>query len=370
MTLQRLKSIDTFRGLCMAWMILGHLTGWWLREEDFWLANSINIILDPIGASGFLFIAGVSLMLSYRKRLLKSINSEEYTYRMIRNEYLLRSFFIFVIALIYNACIAIAINDFKWIWTWFILMTIAISLFMAWPLLKTSKYFRLALGIIIWIVDKLIFDVLVIYEGQSNFFGVLFHILYSEYTLEPILTFFPFLLFGTVVGDVIYDIFNINNLEDRKKTFKNIFIIPSILIGGISILLNVVFIFPEFPVRGTIPWLIYTLGIDLILFSILLTFEIFNIIRTEKSYRLLFYYSYYSLTVYLGHNVLYFLFLGMLNTFNIWFFVAGAFFIIGLILRSVYKKWSGKASLKFQLGKLSLTLARIIESKRYSQKSL
>ena len=368
--LQRLKSIDTFRGLCMAWMILGHLTGWWLKGEDFWLANLVNIILDPIGASGFLFIAGVSIMLSYRKRLLKSKNSVEYTYRMIRNEYLFRAFFILIIALIYNTFVAIAINDFTWIWTWFILMTIAISLFMAWPLLKTSKFLRLALGIIVWIGDKLVFDVLILYEDQPNFLGVIFHILYGEYTLEPILTFFPFLLFGTVIGDVIYDIFNINNLEDRKKKFKNIFLIPSILIGGFSILLNVVFVFPEFPVRGTIPWLVYTLGIDLILFSVLLSFEIFNIIKTEKSYRLLFYYSYYSLTVYLGHNILYFLFLDMLNAFNIWFFVAGAFFIIGLILRSVYKKWSGKASLKFQLGKLSFNIARIIESKRYPQKSL
>jgi len=354
----------------MAWMILGHLTGWWLRGEDFWLAIFINIILDPIGASGFLFIAGVSIMLSYRKRLLKSKNSEEYTYRMIRNEYLFRAFFILIIALIYNTCVAIAINDFTWIWTWFILMTIAISLFMAWPLLKTSKFLRLALGIIIWIGDKLVFDILILYEGQPNFFGVLFHFLYSEYTLEPILTFFPFLLFGTVIGDVIYDIFDMNNLEDRKKTFKNNFLIPSIIIGGFSILLNVIFLFPEFLVRRTIPWLVYTLGIDLILISVLLTFEIFNFIKTEKSYRLLFYYSYYSLTVYLGHNILYFLFLDMLNAFNIWFFVVGAFFTIGLILRSVYKKWSEKASIKLQLGKLSFSLARNIENKRLVQKNL
>jgi len=348
----------------MAWMILGHLTGWWLREEDFWLANLINIILDPIGASGFLFIAGVSVMLSHRKKLLKSKSSDGYSYRMIRNEYHFRSLFIFLIALIYNTSVAIAINNLTWIWTWFILMTIAVSLFMAWPLLKTPKFFRLTLGIIIWILDKLILDALILYEGQPNIFGVLFHILYNGYYLDPILTFFPFLLIGTVVGDVIYDIFKINDQENRIRVFKSNFLIPSLIIGGLSILLNVLFQFPQFLYRKSLPWLVYTVGIDLVIFSVLLTLEIFKFFETKRSYKFLFYYSYYSLLVYLGHNILYFLFLYQLNVFNIWLFVVGAFIIIGLVLRSIYKKWSDKASIKLRIGKLSSDLARMIESKK------
>ena len=59
--LQRIKSIDIFRGLCMAWMILNHLINWWLKSEFFWLHGVAVMILDPIGASGFLFISGVKL---------------------------------------------------------------------------------------------------------------------------------------------------------------------------------------------------------------------------------------------------------------------------------------------------------------------
>ena len=208
MTLPRLKSIDTFRGLCMTWMILGHLSGWWIRDEDFWIANLINIILDPIGASGFLFIAGVSIMLSHKKKLTKSENSAQYTSQMVRNEYFLRALFILTIALMYNISIAIGTNDISWIWSWFILLTTAISFFIAWPLLKISKFLRLAIGVGIWIGSNFIFNALILHEGQTNILGVAFYILYNGYQLEPILTFFPFFLFGTVVGEIIFDIFS------------------------------------------------------------------------------------------------------------------------------------------------------------------
>jgi len=56
----------------MAWMILGHLIDWWLRIEFSWLQKLTSEILDPIGTSGFLFISGVSITLSYRNRTVKA----------------------------------------------------------------------------------------------------------------------------------------------------------------------------------------------------------------------------------------------------------------------------------------------------------
>ena len=86
----RLKSIDIFRGLCMAWMILNHLIDWWLKSEFDWLYTITIMVIDPIGASGFLFISGVSIALSYRKRLNKVQESKDYNFRMVRNSYLFR----------------------------------------------------------------------------------------------------------------------------------------------------------------------------------------------------------------------------------------------------------------------------------------
>ena len=69
--MERLKSIDIFRGLCMGWMFLGHLIDWWIKPEFNWLESLTFSIFDPIGASGFLFISGVSIALSYRNRMYR-----------------------------------------------------------------------------------------------------------------------------------------------------------------------------------------------------------------------------------------------------------------------------------------------------------
>ncbi|MFW9970958.1 MAG: heparan-alpha-glucosaminide N-acetyltransferase domain-containing protein [Candidatus Odinarchaeota archaeon] len=364
MRLPRLKSIDTFRGLCMSWMILAHLSGWWIKQELFWVANVINIILDSIGASGFLFIAGVSIMLSHRRKLLKAENSDQYSQRMIRNEYFLRALFILVIALIYNLSIAITLNNYTWVWSWFILLTISISFIIGWPLLKTSKLLRLVIGIILWIGNEFIFTFLINYEGQSSILGIFFYILYNGYYLDPILLFFPFFLFGTVVGDIIYEILNEEDLQNRKKIFKSNFFIPAFIIGVISIVLSVLIQLPQFLIRRSLAWLFYTIGIDLLLFLALLALEIFGFMDTKKRYRILFYYSFYSLTIFLGHNILYFLFLKQLNLINIWFFIAGAFIAIGLLLKFIYMKWGEKASLKYHISRLSIKYARKIEQKK------
>ncbi|MHA1351055.1 MAG: heparan-alpha-glucosaminide N-acetyltransferase domain-containing protein [Promethearchaeota archaeon] len=66
--MQRFKSIDIFRGMCMSWMFLTHLIDWWFSGGD-WLQTGTVGIIDPIWASGFLFISGVSVALSYRNRM-------------------------------------------------------------------------------------------------------------------------------------------------------------------------------------------------------------------------------------------------------------------------------------------------------------
>jgi hypothetical protein len=109
-------------------------------------------------------------------------------------------------------------------------------------------------------------------------------------------------------------------------------------------------------------WVIYSIGIDLFFLSILLAIETFSTFRTKRSYKLIFYYSYYSLTIYLAHNILYFLFLNQLDLVSIWLFVALSFFSIGFIFRGIYKKFKEKASLKVQLGRLSQAVTRKIEA--------
>jgi len=146
--MKRLNSIDIFRGISLFWMFLGHLLNWWLIDQDSWLYHFIFNMLDPIGSSAFIFIAGISTVIALRARFSKAELTENYTKKIIRREYFFRALLILLIALIYNVSIAIALFNPLYIWTWFVLLTIAISLLIAWPLYKISIYFRIIIGIV------------------------------------------------------------------------------------------------------------------------------------------------------------------------------------------------------------------------------
>lgn len=352
----------------MSWMILGHLFDWWLKADHSWIRSIMTMIFEPIGASGFLFISGISIALSYRKRLIKARISDDYNYRMLRNSYLFRALFIFIIAIIYNSTLAIRLSDPQMIWTWFVLLTIAISLFISWPLLKTPIVLRFFLGISIIIFNQFLVTLLVPHSGRASIDGFLYHFLYNDITQDPIMYFFPFFLIGTVVGDMIYKAFYLEN-ENHSWNSSKKKILAIIIVFGIGfILFGVMFKTPQFLTRSSFSWIIYSLGFDLCLLTIFLVVEELNVLKPEKSYKFLFYYSFYSLTIYLAHNLLYFLLLNQLNVFNIWFFIAVTFISIGIILRAIYKKWEGSASLKTQIGKISLALTiKIEERKKFKQ---
>lgn len=360
----RLKSIDVFRGLCMFWIVLTHLIDWWLKSEFIWLHRITVMIFDSFGASGLLFISGISIALSYRNKLKKVNNTKGYSHRAIRNSYLMRAFFIFILALLYNIFIAISLMDPKWIWTWFVLLTAAISLIIAWPLLKTSKLFRITLGCALWIVNPFIINILLPHEGTLSLYGVLFHVFYSGIHLVPLLVFFPFFLFGTVIGDSLFEAFYSDSSKNNKrKSFGYSYLLPSVVVGAFLILFGVFYEFPRYLLRESLSWVIYSLGINIVLISLLLSVEIFEIIKTKKSYKLFFYFSYYSLTIFLTHNILHFLFLNQLNVIDIWFFAAGVFILMTLVLRAIYKLWQGHVSVKVQIGRLSYHVIMKLEER-------
>jgi hypothetical protein len=348
----------------MFWIVLTHLIDWWLKSEFIWLHRITVMLFDSFGASGLLFISGVSIALSYRNKLNKVNNTEDYSLRTVRNSYILRAFFIFILALLYNIFIAISLMDPKWIWTWFVLLTAGVSLIISWPLLKTSKLFRVILGCALWIANPVIVYILLPHEGTLSLNGILFHIFYSGIHLVPIIVFFPFFLFGTVIGEVLFETFYTDlRRQNKRKSFKYHYLIPSVLIGTLLIIFGVLYEFPRYLLRESISWVTYSLGINIVLISLLLSVEVFELIKTKKSYKLFFYFSYYSLTIFLTHNILHFIFLNQLNLIDIWFFSAGVFILMTLVLRSVYKLWQGHASIKVQIGRMSSSVIMKLEKR-------
>ncbi len=361
--MKRIKTVDTIRGLCILLMILGHLIDWWIRIEDRWLINILFAFLAPIAASGFMFISGFSAILSYKSKVTNIDDSNGLTMRRVKNIYLIRALLLLIVALLYNTAIAFGINDLTWIWAWNVLQTIAISLLLGWFFLNTSKIFRILVGIVLLVGNQYISPLLLTYDGQTNIYGLLFYILFHPIEQFTILSYFSIFLLGTVVGDSFTDVNKINDQREREHAIKHVFITPLLLIGIISVFFGFIFRFPDIISRRTFSSLVFSIGFFLILLSILLFNEEFEIISVKKSYRFFFYYSFYSFTIYLAHDSLYFVFFGQLNALTIWIALVGTIFIITLILKGVYKKWGRKASLKTQLSILSLIILNKIEQK-------
>ena len=227
---KRFRSIDSIRGLSMSWMIFGHLLDWWTKQEYHWIVSLFHSIFEPIGASFFLFISGISIMLSYRKRKLKAKYDESIRVKNVKFEYFIRAFLVLLVALAYNSFIVIVNSDIKMLWTWFILLTIAISLFLAFPFFKVPKYIRIVLSIMSWFFNFLIIQILEPFNGEGGIAGISYFVIYNSIDLVPIAYFFPFFLLGTVLGEVFFEFSLMEDSIKRKKfAIKNV-IYPLIIV--------------------------------------------------------------------------------------------------------------------------------------------
>ncbi|MFX1276067.1 MAG: heparan-alpha-glucosaminide N-acetyltransferase domain-containing protein [Promethearchaeota archaeon] len=361
--MDRIKSIDTFRGLSMLWMFVAHLLNWWLITEDAWLYDLMWAICDVMGAGAFLFISGVSTTIAYRNRQIKEVKSGMYNKRMTRNQFLFRGLFIFLVALLYNLPVAIYTQNPFNLWIWYILLTIGVSVLLSWPLLKINKFYRMFIAVSIIILNQILIGILIPYENKNNTLGILFHILYNGFpALDPIILFFPFFLIGTAIGDGIFDIYRHEQESYRKKALKNQYLFPSLIVGTFFITFGILYQFPLFLSSRTFPWTWYSLGIQLIFLSVLISLEELKFKKVQKSYKFLFYFSYYSLTIFIAHNLLFFIFLKELSASIIFFFIFGTITFVALLLRYVYKKLGRFVSLKVLISVISTELAKKIES--------
>ena len=68
--MKRLKSIDIFRGAGMVYIMIGHMIDWWSMPSEDWLFWYHVSLFSALGAAGFVFISGVSTILSYRNRIV------------------------------------------------------------------------------------------------------------------------------------------------------------------------------------------------------------------------------------------------------------------------------------------------------------
>ena len=358
--MKRIRSIDIFRGICIFYMTWGHMINWWISQGDFWLYEIIWNYGAPIGGGGFLLVSGMSASISFKRNLQKAQNSQEFGMKRARNVYMMRCFLIFLISLMWNL-IATFLMGASGIWLWFVIQTIAISLFMAWPFLKTSRIFRIAMCFVFWIGNEFVFYWLAPYSNTQNILGYFFYFLYNTPSQNVILGYFPFLLLGTVFGDIFSEYSSISNQIERKVFLKKKIIRNGILFGIFLITFGLLYNFPDFSDKSTFASHMFIVGIQLIIVAFLVYIKEIRIISFRKRYRFFEIYSFYSFTMFLAHHLLYFLFQPVFNFINIWFAIIPILILWTVLFRFIFKKFDKYASLKFLMNKVAIVVADRIE---------
>ena len=359
--MKRFKSIDILRGICIFYMTFGHMVNWWISQGDFWLYELIWNYGAPIGGAGFLLVSGMSASISYKRDRLKAQSSQEITMNRARNIYMVRTLVILLISTLWNF-IGTLFMDLPGVWLWFVIQTISISLFMAWIFLKTSRVFRIFICFLFWISNQFILYWLTPYSNEQNMFGYLFYFLYNSPEQNVILGYFPFLLLGTVLGDLFFELGSIENSIEKHIFVKKKILKPSGIYGGLLITFGLLFRFPDFSNKLTFSSQMFIVGIQLILLAFLVYFKDFRESNPQRRFKFFEIFSFYSFTMFLSHHLLYFLFQPFFNIFEIWFIVIPTLIIWTFLFRYIYKKWNKYASLKFLINKFAINLVERIES--------
>ena len=354
----RLKSIDNFRGITIIAMIWLHLSDWWLSGDFRGFEGFSLQVVHYVFWVSFQFISGISTFLFFKSRRSKIEASNKKGLKTIKKEFVLRAVMLLVVSLIYNSVIAVFLLDPLLIWSLFMILSIAISLIMVSPLLETSKWTRLSLGIFFMFFNYATLFFLEGYKGQLNIFGIIYYILYNPINLHPIFSSFAAFLIGTVLGETIFDIYLINDRERRRRLLKRRILIPSIISGGIIVAFVCIVELAQVLNIHSFYYIISSLGISLILFSVFVLIEEYELFKTKKSHSFIFYFSYYSLTIYLAHNLLYFLFLGLLNIPLLLVLLLTTIISIGLLLKLLYERTNSNFAIKVIIGKLARHFVR------------
>ena len=109
----------------------------------------------------------------------------------------------------------------------------------------------------------------------------------------------------------------------------------------------------------------YSIGIIFVLISVLIGIEEFKFFNFKKNYRFLFFYSYYSFTIYASHIFLTFIFYHQLTADTIWLPLIITIILMSILLKVTYEKLGPKASISAGLTISSFFIAtKLYEIKR------
>ena len=248
------------------------------------------------------------------------------------------------------------------LWSWYVLFTIAICLLITYPLIKLSKIIRILLIGFIFLITYPIHHILDSLRLLDSGWELLYHLLFYPVHEFPILPFFTSFCLGTIIGEIFYEIYSIKEENSRKAQIKKKIIRNFILYGTMVIITSIlsnIFIFIDDisnANKSAFTMMLWGIGWDLVILGSLTYLHEFKF-TAEWKHRFLFYFSYYSLTLYCGHNMVALIFWDRFDIYSIWIPVGITVILFWLISKILYEKLGPKGSIKWGISKLGTYLA-------------
>lgn len=373
---KRIRSLDILRGIGMLIVMLGHYLQSWFSDDARWLFAFLYYIFDILGPSLFIFCSGISFSLSYYSTFSKPNQRKYLLYRTIRTG------FVLLLAFIMN--VSISYSKYGWgaLWVWFVLLTIGICRLLGELIIKFPAWISMLFATSFIGFSEIVRTNIV--EGS-----ILYKILMRDPPLNTPFPFFCFFFAGMVIGKGLW-LYNFNKKNQGKssngnnwKSWENWIGNPKklFIIGLILTAISVVFGFrpiyydsgfnfinqldshpdwsvdamPAFLSRSHPLWCVYSIGVSLIIFSLLIHKERINkpiykiTFSNPREYKYLGILGYYSLSIYIYHFIGMLLFPGMLNHITIWIPYFSCALLVWLGFYLWHKKLGGVGTFEYMI---------------------
>ena len=390
---KRVMTIDLLRGIAIFLMLMAHVDTYWLEPESLWVIGIKFSILQIMGSSNFTFVAGIGFAFSFQNNLKKS-KSRALTIK----KSLSHTIVLIIVSFVFNG-LQVLISGFglSGLWAWNILQCIAFCRLFGILIILVPKYYRFVIAFIwIFLTEIIISWMLPSYQVES-FQKIVFLVFFKPLHGDGILIFFPFFIFGTLIGEFIQNFTSNDKISVNKKnlpkknsrTLEKWFLIGlGMFIFGLIIGLkpagaerdyyrliewinthpNIdISTLPFFIMPNSYAWVFYCAGWQ-IMFAIVSFFIIDLQGHYPKPSNIFNIFGKYSLSIYFGHYLLLYIpfFINpnfSLNHINIWFYLFGFEAIIWLIFYFLDKIQDNNFSLEFVIAVLSRKLNSFLNSK-------
>ncbi len=361
----RVRVIDMLRGVCMFYIVFGHIAQFWLTWDDYWIFSFVFNFSEVMGANCFLLLSGVAFTFSIRSRQEKERLHPKIQQPPLWKEVHARTLFLFLFAFLFNL-----MSGSQIFWIYFILQTIAMSRLLMLPFMKRSVRWRIYMTGVVIVLSPISYWLLYPQAGANIVQVIAFMFVFNQPFLDVILPFFAFFVAGTVIGEFFWERRNTlfqagyNEMKHLLARYGGILFASGIFMGmfvtdwdygwvGVQFTnLNPLFNFsgvPLFLIRGTVPWVLMSMGAILCVLAFLCHIEHYPRIRYGES-RFLSILSTQSLTIYFLHYASAPLFYRVLDGYNLWIpNIAFCLLLWGLCWLWV-KKYNAKYSIEWIMG--------------------